>query len=264
MTHEHILYQVSHGVAEVTLNRPEKLNALNWDMLGELSAAFANADDDAAVRAVFLTGAGRAFCAGQDLSDRAVMVAEGETPDLGESLGEHYNPLVRAMRALPLPILVAVNGVAAGAGANLALAGDLVFAGKSAKFIEAFAKIGLVPDSGGTYFLPRLAGTMRAMALSMFASTISAQEAKDIGLILDAVDDEDLSRIASESARELAAGPTKALAAIKRAIYASAGNSFDEQLDLERDLQRELGRSRDYAEGVTAFIEKRPAKFVGE
>ena len=220
----------------------------------------AAADD--AVRAVLLTGAGKAFCAGQDLGDRAVQPGD-QAPDLGESLENRYNPAIRAIRTMAKPVVVAVNGVAAGAGANIALAGDIVIAARSARFIQAFARIGLIPDSGGTFFLPRSIGMPRALGVSLLAEPISAETAADWGMIWAVADDEALITEATDLARSLAAGPTTGYAAIKAALNASLGSSLDEQLDRERDLQREAGRSYDYGEGVAAFLEKRVPRFRG-
>ncbi len=243
-----ILVSQEAGVLAVTLNRPEKLNAFNPEMHQELRRALERAADEAEVRAVLLTGAGRAFCAGQDLAERDV--SPGAAPiDLSASIGSYYNPLVRRLRALPKPIVCAVNGVAAGAGANLALACDLVLAARSASFVQSFSKIGLVPDSGGTFYLPRLVGSARAMGLALLGEKLSAEDAERWGLIWKVVDDE--------------GGPTKGYGLLKKALYASPGNSLDAQLDLERDLQREAGFSEDYREGVTAFKEKRQPKFKG-
>ena len=258
-----VLVAVEAGVQTITLNRPEKLNALNPEMHERLRAALERAADDAAIRAVLLTGSGRGFCTGQDLSERDV--SPGAPPiDLSVSLGAYYNPLVRRMRALPKPIVCAVNGVAAGAGANLALACDIVIAARSAGFVQAFSKLGLVPDAGGTYFLPRLVGTARAMGLALLAEKLTAEEAAEWGLIWKVADDDTLMAEARAMAVQLAAGPTKGYGKLKRALYASAGNSLDAQLDLERDLQRELGLSEDYREGVTAFKEKRAPRFKGK
>lgn len=258
-----VLVSLESGVQTITLNRPEKLNAFNAEVHKALRAALERAADSDEIRAVLLTGAGRAFCAGQDLSERDV--SAGAAPiDLSVSLGSHYNPLIRRMRALPKPIVCAVNGVAAGAGANIALACDLVIAARSASFVQAFSKIGLIPDSGGTFFLPRIVGTARAMGLTLLGDKLSAEDAERWGLIWKAVDDASLMKEASAIAKNLAAGPTKGYGLIKRAVYMSATNSLDAQLDLERDLQREAGLSEDYREGVTAFKEKRPPRFKGK
>lgn len=245
---------------EVTLNRPERLNALDATLHGELAAALemAAADD---CRAVLITGAGRGFCAGQDLAARAF---GDQPPDLGASLEAHYNPLVRRIRALRKPVICAVNGVAAGAGANIALACDIVLAARSAKFIQSFARIGLIPDSGGTFFLPRLIGDARARALMLLAEPLPAETAAEWGLIWKVVDDAALMDIARAMAAHLATQPTQGLALMKDAFNASPGNSLDDQLDLERDLQRAAGRTPDYREGVRAFMEKRPARFTGQ
>src|SRR4051812_44603910 len=258
-----ILVSLEGGVLGITLNRPDKLNAFNPDMHALLRKAMDRARDEPQVRAVLLTGSGRGFCAGQDLSERDV-AAGAPAIDLSVSLGSNYNPLVRRMRELPKPIVCAVNGVAAGAGANLALACDLVLAARSASFLQAFSRLGLVPDCGGTYFLPRLVGTARAMGLALLAERISAEEAERIGLIWKSVDDAALAQEAKGVAERLAAGPTKGYGLLKKALYASAGNSLDAQLDLERDLQREAGFSEDYREGVRAFMEKRPPVFKGK
>ena len=258
-----ILISLEAGVQTITLNRPDKLNAFLPEMHQELRRALERARDDEAIRAVLLTGAGRAFCAGQDLSTRKV--EPGAAPiDLSVSLGSYYNPLVRRMRELPKPIIAAVNGVAAGAGANLALACDIVLAARSASFVESFARLGLVPDSGGTYFLPRLVGMARAMGLSLLGERLSAEDAERWGLIWKMVEDAELMPQANALAAELAAGPTKGFGLVKKALYASAGNSLDAQLDLERDLQRDAGFSEDYREGVAAFMAKRAPQFKGK
>jgi len=236
-----ILVSQEAGVLTLTLNRPEKLNAFNPEMHSLLRRAIERAADDADIRAVLLTGSGRGFCAGQDLSERDV--SPGAAPiDLSVSIGSYYNPLVRRLRELPKPVVCAVNGIAAGAGANVALACDLVLAARSASFVQSFARLGLVPDSGGTYFL----------------------DAERWGLIWKAVDDDKLLAEANALARALAAGPTKGYGLVKRAIYASAGNSLEAQLDLERDLQRDAGFSADYREGVSAFMEKREPRYQGK
>jgi len=251
-----VLTSAEAGVQTITLNRPEKLNAFIPEMHKELRRALEQALDDSAIRAVLLTGAGRGFCAGQDLAERNV--APGAAPiDLSVSLGSYYNPLVRRMRELPKPIVGAINGVAAGAGANIALACDIVLAARSASFVQSFARLGLVPDSGGTWFLPRLVGTARAMGLALLAEPLSAEQAERWGLIWKVLDDERLMPEATELARRLASGPTKGFGLIKKALYASAGNSLDAQLELERDLQRELGFSDDYRKAVAEFLEKR-------
>jgi 2-(1,2-epoxy-1,2-dihydrophenyl)acetyl-CoA isomerase len=258
-----VLVSLDAGVLTLTLSRPEKLNAFNPEMHHALRHGLERAAEDAEVRAVILTGAGRGFCAGQDLSERDV--SAGAAPiDLSVSLGSNYNPLIRRLRALPKPIVCAVNGVAAGAGANIALACDIVLAARSARFVQAFSRIGLVPDSGGTYFLPRLVGAARAMGLALLAENLSAEQAEQWGLIWKAVDDDRLGAEAAALAARLARGPTKGYGLLKKALYASSGNSLDAQLDLERDLQREAGLSADYREGVTAFKEKRDPRFQGK
>jgi 2-(1,2-epoxy-1,2-dihydrophenyl)acetyl-CoA isomerase len=257
-----ILYEVADNTATITLNRPEKLNAFNEAMHGELAQALDRIEADPAIRAVLLTGAGRGFCAGQDLGDR--VMDEGEAPpDLGETLDRLYNPLVRRICRLERPVVCAVNGVAAGAGANLAFNCDLVLAARSAQFIEPFCRLGLVPDAGGTYVLPRLVGSARARGLALLGERLSAEQAEAWGLIWRVVDDDRLLDEATALARHLATQPTRGLGLIKRALLASATNSLDAQLDLERDLQREAGRTEDYREGVAAFMAKRQPAFKG-
>lgn len=263
MSEPSILLEVNAGVAVLTLNRPNSLNSFNAQMHDEMRAALSQVRKDAQVRALVITGSGRGFCAGQDLSDRNV-AADTAAPDLGESIEKRYNPLLRSLRDLPLPVICAVNGVAAGAGANIALACDITLAARSASFIQAFCKIGLIPDSGGTWTLPRLIGSARARALAMLGDKLSAEQAESWGMIWRCVDDEQLMPEALKLAEHLAKQPTKGLALIKRAFNASATNSFDAQLDLERDLQRLAGRTEDYREGVAAFMEKRQPNFKGQ
>ncbi|MDK9724823.1 MAG: 2-(1,2-epoxy-1,2-dihydrophenyl)acetyl-CoA isomerase PaaG [Sterolibacteriaceae bacterium MAG5] len=262
MTYENILYACTGGVARITLHRPDKLNSFTEAMHGELRDALARVTAEGA-RCLLLTGAGRGFCAGQDLSDR--LVAPGERPaDIGAAIENHYKPLVLTIRALPLPVVCAVNGVAAGAGANLALACDIVLAARSAAFIQAFCKLGLIPDAGGTHFLPRLAGTARALGLALLGDKLSAEEAERWGLIWQCLDDDKLMTEAERLATHFAAGPTLGYARTKQAIYAASTNTLEAQLDVERDFQRECGFSADYREGVAAFMAKRPPQFKGE
>ncbi|SDI01495.1 2-(1,2-epoxy-1,2-dihydrophenyl)acetyl-CoA isomerase [Pseudomonas flavescens] len=262
MDFQHILFSIEDGVALLSLNRPEQLNSFNAAMHGEVREALKQVRQSADARVLLLTGEGRGFCAGQDLSDRNVAPG-AQMPDLGESIETFYNPMIRSLRDLPLPVICAVNGVAAGAGANIPLACDLVLAARSASFIQAFCKIGLIPDSGGTWSLPRLIGPARAKALALLGERLSAEQAEQWGLIYRVVDDAALRDEALTLARHLATQPTYGLALIKRAFNASAHNSFDEQLELERDLQRLAGRSEDYREGVAAFMAKRTPAFKG-
>jgi 2-(1,2-epoxy-1,2-dihydrophenyl)acetyl-CoA isomerase len=251
------------GYHLVTLNRPDRLNAFNEAQHLALRAAIDEAEADSDCGALVLTGAGRGFCAGQDLSDRDPTLL-GESPDLGMTLETYYNPLVRRLRGLEMPVICAVNGVAAGAGANIAFACDVVLAARSARFIQAFSKIGLVPDAGGTYWLTRHLGEARAKALAMTAQPLSAEDAAAWGLIWKAVDDDRLMAEAVALAETFANGPTKAYALTKKAIHAASANTLDAQLDVERTLQREAGSSDDYKEGVSAFLQKRPADFRGK
>jgi len=262
MSESSVRLEIADGCAMITLNRPERLNSFNPEMHQRLRDALDEIERREEIRAVLLTGAGRAFCSGQDLSERRT-APDAPPPDLGASLDSNFNPLVRRLRALPKPVVCAVNGVAAGAGANVALACDIVLAARSASFIQAFCKLGLVPDSGGTYFLPRLVGGARAMGLALLGDRLTAEEAERMGLIWKCVDDARLAEDSRALARHFATQPTRGLAAIKQALQASALNSLDQQLDLERDLQRALGRTADYREGVTAFFEKRPPRFSG-
>ncbi|HMK85867.1 MAG TPA: 2-(1,2-epoxy-1,2-dihydrophenyl)acetyl-CoA isomerase PaaG [Steroidobacteraceae bacterium] len=261
MSYETILYGLDRGIARITLNRPDKLNSFNLRMHEELRHALASVKASAA-RVLVLTGAGRGFCAGQDLADRAVAPG-AQGVDLGDSIEKNYNPLILTLHELPLPIIAAVNGVAAGAGANIALACDIVIAARSASFVEAFSKLGLVPDSGGTWSLPRLVGTARALGLALLGDKLSAEQAAAWGMIWQCVEDAELAATVEALALRLAVAPTRGLAATKAAIRSAWQRSLPEQLDLERDLQRELGRSADYAEGVAAFTEKRAPNFKG-
>jgi 2-(1,2-epoxy-1,2-dihydrophenyl)acetyl-CoA isomerase len=257
-----ILYESAAGVVTLTLNRPDKLNVFNEAMHGELARAFDRLEADPAIRAVLLTGAGRGFCAGQDLADR-VTGEDDAPPDLGATLERLYNPLIRRICRLERPVVCAVNGVAAGAGANLAFNCDIVLAARSAKFMQPFCKLGLVPDAGGTYILPRLVGSARARGLALLGETLSAEQAEAWGLIWRVVDGERLMAEATALARHLATQPTKGLGLIKRALLAAATNDLDAQLDVERDLQRAAGRTEDYREGVAAFMAKRQPTFRG-
>jgi len=262
MSFETILFSSDNGAARLTLNRPDRLNSFTVQMHGEVSDALDAVEGDPSIRTLLITGAGRGFCAGQDLSDRAVTPGDDKL-DLGESLEERYNPLIRRLTSLPIPVVCAVNGVAAGAGVNIALAADIVIAAKSAKFIQSFANIGLVPDSGGTWILPRLIGQARALGLALTAEPIMAEAAADWGLIWKAVDDDKLSEEADALVAKFAAAPTKGLAATKAAIRTASSRTLDEALDHERDLQRALGRTEDYREGVDAFMNKRKPVFKG-
>jgi 2-(1,2-epoxy-1,2-dihydrophenyl)acetyl-CoA isomerase len=262
MSYQNIRLEIAEGVATVTLNRPERLNAFTVEMHAELREALKRIQRDKSVRCLLITGAGRGFCAGQDLSARK-REPGAPPPDLGESLERNYNPLIRSLRSLELPVVAAVNGVAAGSGANLALACDIVLAARSASFVESFARIGLIPDAGGTWSLPRLLGQARAMGLALLGEKLPAEQAEAWGLIWRCVDDDQLMQEATALAQRLAKQPTKGLALTKRAINAAWANSLPEQLDLERDLQRLAGRTDDYREGVTAFMEKREPTFKG-
>ena len=261
MNYQSILFSVTGGIARLTLNRPDKLNSFTSAMHAEVRDALGRTSGEGA-RVLVITGAGRGFCAGQDLSDRAVAPGD-KGADLGESIEKNYAPLVLALRALPMPVIAAVNGVAAGAGANIALACDLVIAARSASFVQAFCRLGLVPDSGGTWFLPRLAGNARALGLALLGDKLPAADAATWGLIWRCVEDAELAGVVDGLAAQLAAAPTLGLARTKQAIYGAWERTLAEQLEVERDLQRELGWSQDYAEGVAAFIEKRLPRFVG-
>jgi 2-(1,2-epoxy-1,2-dihydrophenyl)acetyl-CoA isomerase len=261
MSYQTILFDVSGGVARLTLNRPDRLNSFTTAMHGEVREALAGLKGSDA-RVLILTGAGRGFCAGQDLGDRAVAPG-GAAVDLGESIEKNYKPLVMALRNLPMPVIAAVNGVAAGAGANIALACDIVIAAKSASFVQAFAKLGLIPDSGGTWLLPRLIGNARAIGLAFLGDKLPAEQAAQWGLIWRCVEDAELTPTVDALAQQFASAPTRGLARTKQAIYEGWGRTLEAQLDIERDYQRELGYSADYAEGVAAFTQKRTPKFTG-
>ncbi len=261
-SYETIEFSVDGGLATLTLSRPERLNSLNQQMHKEIRVVLKQVRVDDEIRCLLLTGNGRGFCAGQDLTDRTVS-SDSQTPDLGQSIDKNYNPLIRRLTSLELPVVCAVNGVAAGAGANIALACDIVLAAKGASFIQSFSRIGLVPDSGGTWALPRLVGHSQAMALCLLGEKVAAADAQKMGMIWRVVDDEDLLNEATSIGRELAKGPTTGFALTKRALRASSTNSLDEQLDLERDLQRIAGRTADYAEGVDAFVNKRTPTYRG-
>jgi 2-(1,2-epoxy-1,2-dihydrophenyl)acetyl-CoA isomerase len=258
MAYETIDFSLDGGIARLTLNRPDRLNSFTVQMHEEVADALSRLEG---ARVLVITGAGRGFCAGQDLNDRAV--APGEAVDLGHSVERYYNPLIRRITSLPFPVVARVNGVAAGAGANIALACDIVVAAKSAKFIQSFASIGLIPDSGGTWVLPRLVGQARALGLALTAEPLPADKAAEWGLIWKAVDDDALDAEVDALAGRFAAAPTKGLARIKQMIRESWSHGLDEELDLQRDAMRELGYSDDYREGVAAFMEKRKPSFTG-
>jgi len=257
-----ILLDTAEGVATVTLNRPDVLNSFRRSTARELLAVLDRVRDDASLRAVVLTGAGRGFCAGQDLAE--AVPKDGVMPDLGDIVRDGYNPIVRAIRKLEKPVLCAVNGVAAGAGANLAFACDIVFASSAATFIQSFAKIGVIPDCGGTFVLPRIVGLHRATIMTMLAEKMSAQQARDWGLVYMVTEPESLMETVTGTARYLATQPTRGLGLIKRGFNASLGIDLDDQLDYEERLQREAGSTADYAEGVRAFLEKRKPVFTGQ
>jgi 2-(1,2-epoxy-1,2-dihydrophenyl)acetyl-CoA isomerase len=263
MEYKHIEFELDQGVAVLRLNRPESLNSFTVDMHLEVREVLTRAADDSAVRCVLLTGNGRGFCAGQDLNDRSVSPGEA-MPDLGHSVETYYSPLIRLLATMEKPVVCAVNGVAAGAGANIALACDIVIAGKSASFIESFCKLGLIPDSGGTWILPRLVGMARARGLAMLGPRIKAQQAEAWGMIWQCVEDEELMSTAMDLARHLATQPTRGFAFTKQALAASAANTLEQQLELERDLMRAAGQTHDYREGVQAFLEKREPRYRGE
>jgi 2-(1,2-epoxy-1,2-dihydrophenyl)acetyl-CoA isomerase len=265
MKFENILFEITDGVARLTLNRPDKLNSFTGEMHAELRDALDRIQADKAVRVLVLTGAGRAFCAGQDLADpEMATLPDGRLPDIGNVVEKNYKPLVLRLQNLRVPTIAAVNGIAAGAGASVALACDLVLAARSASFLQAFSKIGLVPDTGGTWFLPQRVGMARAIGLAMLADKLPADKAADWGLIWAAYDDAEFGAKVDALAAQLAAMPTKALVRTRQAMHAAPGHTLEQQLSFEGGFMRELGWSPDYAEGVAAFMEKRAPKFTGE
>lgn len=262
MDYQNIIAEEKNGVGYLTFNRPKALNSFNVDMHREVAEVLNLWTKNPDVRCVVISGEGRGFCAGQDLGDR-VVDPNAEAPDLGYSIETYYNPLIKTIVNMPKPVICAVNGVAAGAGANIALACDLVIAAKSANFVQAFCRLGLVPDSAGTWFLPRAVGHARAMGLTLLGDKLPAETAKEWGMIWDVVEDAELKTKVTELAERLAKQPTFGLSLIKKAIHQSSNNTFDEQVLLERDLQRIAGRSEDYREGVQAFMNKREPNFKG-
>ena len=262
MTEAMILHEIDRGVMRITLNRPEVLNAFNMEMGRQLQSALGDADSNDAVRAVVLTGAGRAFCAGQDLAS-VTLDDPNNLPDLGNVVREQWNPIIRRIRAMGKPVVAAVNGVAAGAGANLALSCDIVLASSSAAFIQSFVKIGIIPDSGGTFFLPRLVGTARATALMLLGEKVPATTAQEWGMIWQVCEPAALMETSAALAQHLALQPTRGIALTKRAMNASMTNDIVAQLDVEEILQREAGKTRDFVEGVQSFLEKRAPVFTG-
>lgn len=262
MDYQNIIAEEKNGVGYLTFNRPKALNSFNVDMHREVAEVLNLWTKNPDVRCVVISGEGRGFCAGQDLGDR-VVDPNAEAPDLGYSIETYYNPLIKTIVNMPKPVICAVNGVAAGAGANIALACDLVIAAKSANFVQAFCRLGLVPDSAGTWFLTRAVGHARAMGLTLLGDKLPAETAKEWGMIWDVVEDAELKTKVTELAERLAKQPTFGLSLIKKAIHQSSNNTFDEQVLLERDLQRIAGRSEDYREGVQAFMNKREPNFKG-
>ncbi|PHM65592.1 2-acetyl-CoA isomerase [Xenorhabdus stockiae] len=259
-----ILTEVKAGVLSIKLNRPRLINSINEEMHLQLSEALKIAEQDESVRCVLISGTGRGFCAGQDLNDRSSVINVGGVPDLGYSLETYYNPLIRRLTTLPKPVICAVHGVAAGAGLSLALAGDIVLASRNTTFIQAFCRIGLTPDAGGSWFLPHKIGHARAMGMAMLGDKISAEQALEWGMIWQVFEPKELEEKAWEIAQRLATQPTVSLACIKKSTYAAATNTLDQQLELERDLQRQCGHTEDFQEGIRAFMEKREPQFKGK
>ena len=264
MKFENILFDVDNGIARLTLNRPDKLNSFTDDMHAELRVALDHIQENKAIRVLVLTGAGRGFSAGQDLGDRAMQIQAGKMPDIGNTVERNYKPLVLRLQNLRVPTIAAVNGIAAGAGASVALACDLVIATKSASFLQAFSKIGLIPDTGGTWFLPQRVGMARAMGLALLAEKLPAEKAAEWGLIWQCVEDADFATAVDAIATQLSTAPTKALVRTRQAMHAAPGHTLEQQLSFEGSYMRELGWSPDYAEGVAAFMAKRAPNFTGE
>lgn len=260
MGYTHIRFSVQNSVAEITLNRPNVLNSFNREMALELQEALDVCRDNKEIRVIYITGEGRAFCAGQDLAEA---IAPG-SPSIGQIVNDQYNPIITKIRAIEKPVICAVNGVAAGAGANIAIACDIVMAAKSASFIQSFSKIGLIPDSGGTFFLPRLVGVARATAMMMLGEKITSDQAFNFGLIYKVCDDDKLREESMNLVSQMATLPTRAFGLTKKAINLSFSNDLSDQLEVEKDLQSQAGNSYDYKEGVSAFLEKRKPVFKGE
>lgn len=265
MTFENICFEVQGSIARLTLNRPHKMNSFNAAMHAELRVALDLVQEDKAIRVLVLTGTGRGFCAGQDLSDKQVQLVPGKAPpDMGDVVENNYKPLILRLQNLRVPTIAAVNGMAAGAGASLALACDLVIACKSASFLQAFSKVGLIPDTGGTWFLPQRVGMARAMGLALLGDKLSAEKAADWGLIWAAVDDAEFAAAVDALATQLSIAPTKALVRTRQAMHAAPGHTLEQQLSMEGGFMRELGWSADFTEGVAAFSSKRAPNFTGE
>ena len=264
MNFQTITFSIEAGIARLTLNRPDKLNSFNTEMHAELRVALDSIQNDTSVRVLVLSGAGRAFCAGQDLADRAMQMVDGKMPDIGNVVETNYKPLVLRLQNLRVPTIAAVNGIAAGAGASVALACDLVVATKSASFLQAFSKIGLIPDTGGTWFLPQRIGMARAMGLALLADKLPAEKAAEWGLIWSCVEDAEFAGAVDALAKQLSTAPTKALVRTRQSMHAAPSHTLEQQLSMEGGFMRELGWSPDYAEGVAAFMAKRAPNFTGE